>query len=152
MVLYEGSYSERLEPWRHYVPLKKDHSNFEQVVSVLRSPERIRQITNCAYDEVAGAEHNGFRAMVREFDSVIYDASVRCTRASAPSYTDRQILAVGSERSLGANWLLIKRWLFNTAYFLLFRGFLRVISQEKRDQVHRWLLAKLKAIKASRAT
>src|SRR3546814_45985 len=36
MILYEGRYSGRLIPWRHYVPLKRDHSNMDEVVAVLR--------------------------------------------------------------------------------------------------------------------
>ena len=149
MVLYEGNYSGRLQPWRHYVPLRKDHSNFDEVVSVLRSPERIRQITDCAYGEVACAEANSFRAMVREFDGVILDASVHCSRAPLPSYTDQQIMVVGSRRSLRANWLRLRRWLFNAAYFFLFRGLLRWLPEDRRDRIQRWLRAKLKAISAS---
>ena len=30
MILYEGEYSGILVPWRHYVPLKKDHSNIRK--------------------------------------------------------------------------------------------------------------------------
>ena len=112
MVLYEGNYSGLLQPWRHYVPLKKDHSNFEEVVSVLRSPERIRQITDCAYKEVACAEANTFRAMVCEFDEVVAAADVHCSPARLPPYTDRQIEELGSRRSVRASWLQFRRWLF----------------------------------------
>ncbi|MBT8506740.1 hypothetical protein B1F79_04690 [Coxiella-like endosymbiont of Rhipicephalus sanguineus] len=30
-ILYEGEYSNILKPWVHYVPLKKDYSNFDEV-------------------------------------------------------------------------------------------------------------------------
>jgi hypothetical protein len=53
MVLYEGDYSGILQPWRHYVPLKKDHSNMEEVVGIVRDPARIAEITERAYREVA---------------------------------------------------------------------------------------------------
>jgi hypothetical protein len=53
MILYEGEYSGVLEPWRHYVPLKKDHSNIAEVVAVLRDQASWRSIVDCAYNEVA---------------------------------------------------------------------------------------------------
>jgi hypothetical protein len=52
MILYPGEYSGLLEPWRHYVPLAKDHSNMAEVVSVLKSPEQAQQIIDAAYREV----------------------------------------------------------------------------------------------------
>lgn len=63
MILYEGSYSGRLVPWRHYVPLRKDHSNISEVVAVLRDPARIRAIVDAAYDEVACAYENSFASL-----------------------------------------------------------------------------------------
>lgn len=53
MVLYEGQYSGILQPWRHYVPLKKDHSNMDEVVTALRDPARWQEIVDRAYEEVA---------------------------------------------------------------------------------------------------
>lgn len=53
MILYEGEYSGVLEAWRHYVPLKKDHSNMEEVVAALRDPVRWQQIVDAAYEEIA---------------------------------------------------------------------------------------------------
>jgi hypothetical protein len=150
MVLYEGEYSGRLQPWRHYVPLRKDHSNFGEVVSVLRNPERIIEITKNAYEEVACAEHNSFRAMVREFDQVIAEASVRCNPALLPAYTDGQLERIRSRRSILGNWLHLRRWLFITAYFLFFRVLLGWMAEDRRDRIHRRLLAKLRAVRALR--
>lgn len=71
MILYPGDYSGRLEPWRHYVPLSKDHSNFAEVVSILRTPERAQEIVDAAYREVACNPWNTFRHFVKHFDRVI---------------------------------------------------------------------------------
>jgi len=152
MVLYEGDYSGRLQPWRHYVPLKKDHSNFEEIVSVLRSPEQIREITDRAYQEVACAENNSFRAMVREFDQVITEASVRCKPALLPAYTDGQLKRICSRRSILGKWLLLRRWLFHTAYVLFFGRILGWMAESRRDRVHRRLRARLRAVRAVRGS
>ena len=45
MVLYEGKYSGVLVPWRHYVPLKKDHSNMSEVIDVVRSEKKHRKLS-----------------------------------------------------------------------------------------------------------
>ena len=71
MINYPGEYSGRLIPWRHYVPLEKDHSNIEDVVRVVQDPDRAQQIIDAAYQEVACNPDNSFRAMVRHFDRVV---------------------------------------------------------------------------------
>jgi hypothetical protein len=53
MILQEGEYSGLLEPWRHYLPLKKDYSNLAEVVEILRDPERWARVVENAYREIA---------------------------------------------------------------------------------------------------
>ena len=71
LVLYEGSYSGRLVAWEHYVPLRKDHSNMDEVVAVIRDPARAQQIIDRAYTEVALDPRNAFPAMVSQFDALM---------------------------------------------------------------------------------
>jgi hypothetical protein len=71
MVNYPGDYSGRLVAWRHYVPLAKDHSNVEEVVQVIKDPERAQKIIDAAYREVACNYDNTFQAMVAHFDRVV---------------------------------------------------------------------------------
>ena len=68
MILYPGSYSGALEPWRHYVPLARDHSNMDEVVATLKDPDKASAIIDNAYREVALNKRWSFRAMVEEFD------------------------------------------------------------------------------------
>ena len=71
MILYEGFYSGILKPWRHYVPLRRDHSNMDEVVAILRDPARAQQVIDTAYQEVALNPAYTFRAMVQRVDEVI---------------------------------------------------------------------------------
>jgi hypothetical protein len=71
MINYPGEYSGRLVPWRHYVPLAKDHSNLEQVIETIRDPEKAERIIEAAYREVGCDPANSFRAMVEHFDRVV---------------------------------------------------------------------------------
>ncbi|MHC2333153.1 hypothetical protein [Bradyrhizobium sp. USDA 4454] len=94
MILYEGTYSGRLEPWRHYVPLKKDHSNMAEVVEVLRDPSRAQEIIDRAYQEVALNPDNSFAAMVKQFDIAI-DREFRPEMAAAKSpYAEGELVAL----------------------------------------------------------
>lgn len=53
MVLYEGAYSGILEPWRHYVPLRKDHENEDEVIEAIRDAETWGEMTARAHREIA---------------------------------------------------------------------------------------------------
>lgn len=68
MVLYPGDYSGILKPWRHYMPLQKDHSNMAEVAHAIRDREAWERITGQARDEVALNPRYSFRAMVEAMD------------------------------------------------------------------------------------
>ena len=88
MILYEGRYSGILEPWRHYVPLRRDHSNMAEVVAVLRDPGRAGEIIERAYREIALNPAYSFRAMVAAMDRALEAAATESTRpATLPSYS-----------------------------------------------------------------
>ena len=94
MILYEGDYSGRVEPWRHYVPLRKDHGNMDEVVAVLRDSRRAQDIIERAYTEVALNPDNSFAAMVREFDSLVdagFVATMRRRRGPYSSAAFRRV-------------------------------------------------------------
>ncbi|WFU66904.1 hypothetical protein [Bradyrhizobium brasilense] len=94
MILYDGHYSGRLEAWRHYVPLRKDHSNMSEVVEVLRDRARAEEIIDRVYREVALNPDNSFEAMVAQVDRVI-DRAFRPEMAAAKSpYVDAELTAL----------------------------------------------------------
>lgn len=70
MVMYEGEYSGVLEPWRHYVPLKPDHSNMKEVVSILRDDRRAEEIIDRAYRDLILSGRYSYRTMVATIDRV----------------------------------------------------------------------------------
>jgi len=88
MILYEGNYSGVLVPWRHYVPLRKDHSNMDEVVAVLRDQDRWAEIVECAYREIALNPRYTFRSMVEEFDEVADQVTAGMPRRLVPSYDE----------------------------------------------------------------
>lgn len=69
MILYPGDYSGILHPWRHYVPLQKDHSNMDEVVHAIRDRQVWESITLRARDEIAQDRRYSFAAMVELVDA-----------------------------------------------------------------------------------
>lgn len=53
LILYEGHYSGILRPWEHYVPLKKDHSNIDEILEVIKDNARAEKIIENAYNTIA---------------------------------------------------------------------------------------------------
>ena len=68
MVLYPGEYSGILQPWKHYIPLEKDHSNMDEVVRAIRDRETWERITSQARQEVACNPKYSFRGLLELVD------------------------------------------------------------------------------------
>ena len=84
MILYPGSYSGVLEPWRHYVPLDRDHGNMDEVVGVLRNHAKVMKITEQCYQEVARSGRWGYNAFAMHFDRVMDEVAVARTTQPVP--------------------------------------------------------------------
>ncbi|MCK4888398.1 MAG: hypothetical protein KAS97_00620, partial [Candidatus Aminicenantes bacterium] len=67
-VLYEGNYSGILKPWVHYVPLKKDHSNFDEVVEAIKNDELTAKIITNAYGDIAIDKKYSYNTLIKQFD------------------------------------------------------------------------------------
>lgn len=74
VIAYRGTYSGIMEPWRHYVPLEKDHSNMAEVVAAVRDVEKSAEIIANAYAEIVLNPAFSFKTAVREFDRTIVEA------------------------------------------------------------------------------
>jgi hypothetical protein len=68
-ILYEGSYSRILIPWRHYIPLKKDQSNIAEVIAALKNDALVAKIIADAYAEIALNERYSYRSFIARFDA-----------------------------------------------------------------------------------
>jgi len=94
MVLYEGRYSGVLEPGRHYVPLRRDFSNFEQVLRTIRDPSALQKIADRAYREVACNPAYSYQRFIQRFDEEIAgEFAGRGKRRALTRYTRPRYLA-----------------------------------------------------------
>ncbi|WP_260293643.1 hypothetical protein [Sedimenticola hydrogenitrophicus] len=69
MVLFEGSYSGVLEPFVHFIPLKKDFSNLDQVVGLLGNGMEVDAMAGRAYRDIILSEKYSYRLFVNMVDS-----------------------------------------------------------------------------------
>lgn len=68
MVNFPGRYSDVIEPWVHYVPLEKDFSNFDEVVSAIRDDAVLEQLAARAHADLVASGRYSLETFVREFD------------------------------------------------------------------------------------
>lgn len=70
-IMFEGDYSGIFIPGRHYIPLKKDFSNFDEVISSLKDLDLCKRISANARAEILTREDVTFKSFVKKFDNHI---------------------------------------------------------------------------------
>ena len=71
MILFEGDYSGILRPNRHYIPLKKDFSNFSEVAAKLNDSAALQELADRTYEEIALDPKYSYREFVKLVDNVL---------------------------------------------------------------------------------
>jgi hypothetical protein len=71
LVLFEGEYSGVLQPLVHYIPLKKDFSNVDDVLSRLKCDDYLQELTDRAYSDIIGSDRFSYKSFVKDFDNLI---------------------------------------------------------------------------------
>jgi hypothetical protein len=79
-ILYEGKYSGILVPWKHYVPLRRDLGNVDEVLEALRSETRRQEIVDRAFEEIVKSDQFHYSAFARQLDREL-DAALAVKRA-----------------------------------------------------------------------
>ena len=68
LVLFEGQYSGIVQPHIHYIPLKKDYSNIDDVFAKLQDVEYLVSLTDKAYEDVIESDRYSYRSFVQGID------------------------------------------------------------------------------------
>lgn len=63
-VLVEGDYNGILQPWVHYIPLKKDLSNLEEVFAIMKDEAVRESIVERAYQDIVVSGKYSYRSFV----------------------------------------------------------------------------------------
>lgn len=91
MILYEGHYSGVLTPWRHYLPLKKDHSNMAEIVEALRDDHTVAQIVANAFAEVALEPRYSYKTFIARIDALIAEGMTPAMRGAEHGYSMEEL-------------------------------------------------------------
>lgn len=91
LIMYPGAYNGILVPGRHYVELRPDHGNIDEVVAILRSPEMAGKIVRTAYEEIALSGRWSHKSLVEHVNRVIREAA---GKPSARAFSRRESAAV----------------------------------------------------------
>ena len=75
-ILFDGKYSNVLEPMVHYIPLEKDFSNLDEVLRLFRDPDVRRRLTECAYRDLIESERYSYPRFVESFDGELVSAGL----------------------------------------------------------------------------
>ncbi|GAB4172306.1 MAG: hypothetical protein Fur006_01010 [Coleofasciculaceae cyanobacterium] len=90
LVLFEGSYSEIIQPYIHYIPLKKDFSNVDKVLRLLDDDRYLEELTERAYQDIINSGKYSYKNFIQEFDRLL-DRCVASSRSSSPFFVQESI-------------------------------------------------------------
>ena len=75
-ILFQGRYSGAMEPGVHYLPLRKDFSNLDEVIERFRDPAERERITSAARRDLIDSGAYSYRRFVEGFDSALAEAGL----------------------------------------------------------------------------
>lgn len=73
LVLFEGKYSGIIKPNIHFIPLKKDFSNANEVLNKLKNKDWIEKLVNKAYKDIILSNKYSYKAFITKIDKDIDD-------------------------------------------------------------------------------
>ncbi|MFL5941907.1 MAG: hypothetical protein ACJ75L_01410 [Gaiellaceae bacterium] len=102
MVNFTGRYSDVIEPWTHYVPLEKDFSNFDEVVSAIQDAKLLDEMAARAHADLVASGRYSLPSFVRDFEREIEArASPAQARPRPRRALGRKLLELEQLRSRG---------------------------------------------------
>ncbi len=99
-ILYEGHYSGVMEPMTHYIPLRKDFSNFDEVVEAFRDPELRQRLTDNAHRDLIASGRYAYEAFVAGFDRELEAAGLSVPAGFDPEPTARALYPTRARSAL----------------------------------------------------
>jgi len=76
-ILFEGEYSGMMQPMVHYIPLKRDLSNFDDVIRMFKDEALRRELTGNAYRDLIASGQYSYRRFIESFDDRLMKAGLQ---------------------------------------------------------------------------
>lgn len=128
-ILLEGDYNGILVPWRHYLPLKKDYSNFDEIMRAFTDPATRGEIVEAAFRDLVASGKYSYRSFVEGFDrALVEDSGWNVPRAASTA------------RDLPQEFSSRQRWRFQRrlAQVVAIQGASRLLSLTVRRLPFSW--------------
>ncbi|MDA9272017.1 hypothetical protein N9Q05_01360 [bacterium] len=71
LILFEGDYSNILIPHIHYIVLKKDFSNINDVLEKINNDDYLTELTNRVYQDIVLSNDYSYQSFIRLFDETV---------------------------------------------------------------------------------
>jgi len=97
LILFEGSYSDVVRPDEHFIPLRKDFSNIDDVLAKIQDDEYLRRLTDRAYQDVVGSGAFSYKHFI---DTVDTDIERRIFRSKFQNLVRGPLFSVAADGSL----------------------------------------------------
>ncbi len=105
-IMFEGRYSGLMEPMVHYIPLKKDFSNIDEVIERFKDPAVRRELTENAHRDLIASGEHGYEALVADLDRTLIEAGLQPQASRA----DRALVRSAIDR--GRAYRAFKEWAY----------------------------------------
>lgn len=99
-ILFEGEYSGIMKADIHYIPLKKDYSNFDEVMDKFNNSEFRKTITENAYRDLIASNKYTYLNFIKEFDTDISDKGFKPAKEKNTSDFNSHFWWSGRDRVL----------------------------------------------------
>lgn len=97
-ILYEGKYSGILQPMKHYIPLKKDFSNLDEVIRLFQDQRVWEEITGQAYRDLIESGRYSYQKFIESFDQELMKEGFQPVHTSSDIEQVQQILLRNQRR------------------------------------------------------
>jgi len=95
-VLFEGRYTGFMEPMVHYIPLKKDFSNLDEVIGLIRDDAVCRELAENAYRDLIASPAYRYATYVAGVDDTLEAAGLSAQPSAAVERQVERGLAAGT--------------------------------------------------------
>lgn len=86
LILFEGEYSGILTPNEHYIPLRKDFSNLDKVLSQIEDNDYIKMLTEKAYEDIIRSKKYSYENFIAGFDNCLANVNRKSQRIKTQLY------------------------------------------------------------------
>lgn len=104
-ILFEGKYSGILKPMVHYIPLKKDFSNFDEVIELFENRQVHRDLTKNSYRDLIASGKYSYKRLAESIDNLLLEAGLSSDVDASDITLVNQVLKKDALRRHFVTWL-----------------------------------------------